>query len=227
MLYRIATGGEIFAPLGGVRDPDAAGPLGGQERVRGRPVHARGELDLPSGAPVMQEPLVADNDVYVGERGGLLTSRRRQTGTQRWSTSTHGGRLIAVSAKRIYLESHDERPVHRRSRHGTDRGRSPARPRSVPGCNLRAYDLGLTNNLNDRLYLATQSGLVIGLREIGQLQPRPLRDPKAKPFGNIPPEGALPSLRHGHSSSATPATEAAPAREPGPRTPPRPHQRSP
>ena len=53
--------------------------------------------------------------------------------------------------------------------------------------------MGLTNNLNDRLYMATPSGLVICLREIGQLQPRPLRDPKQPPFGYIPPEGALPS----------------------------------
>src|SRR5208337_5355302 len=39
------------------------------------------------------------------------------------------------------------------------------------------------------LYLGTDSGMVLCLREIGATQPRLLRDPKALPFGYIPPEG--------------------------------------
>ena len=39
------------------------------------------------------------------------------------------------------------------------------------GLNLREYGLAITNSLNDRLYLATKSGLVICLREIGLVTP--------------------------------------------------------
>ena len=111
-----------------------------------------------------------------------------KTGVARWTTSTHGGRLIAVSKTRLYLESHDEDLfiVDRAT------GRIVADPRATfsrAGLNLREYALGPTNTLNDRLYLGTHSGVIICLREIAQVKPRALRDPKAKPFGYIPPEG--------------------------------------
>jgi hypothetical protein len=55
--------------------------------------------------------------------------------------------------------------------------------------NLREFGLSMLNRFDDRLYLGTDSGLVLCLREIGATQPRLLRDPKALPFGYIPPEG--------------------------------------
>jgi len=76
------------------------------------------------------------------------------------------------------------------------------------GLNLREFTLALTNDLTDRLYTATPGGLVLSLREIGQLQPRPLRDPKLPPFGYIPPEGAMPT-----PAAAPPAETPAPAAE--------------
>ena len=66
-----------------------------------------------------------------------------------------------------------------------------------------------TNEQNDRMYFATPSGLVICLREIGQNQPRPLRDPKAPPFGHIPPEG-IPTT----PPAAPPAETTPPPSEP-------------
>jgi hypothetical protein len=57
------------------------------------------------------------------------------------------------------------------------------------GLNLRDFNLDIVNRFNDRLYFATGSGLLISLRELGQTQPRPSRDPKAPPFGYVPPEG--------------------------------------
>jgi hypothetical protein len=74
------------------------------------------------------------------------------------------------------------------------------------GLNLREYDLGPTNRENDRLYFGTTSGLIICLREIGQTQPHPLRDPKLPPFATVPPGGV------GTPKPAAPPEEAA-ARE--------------
>ncbi len=49
------------------------------------------------------------------------------------------------------------------------------------GVNLREFGLSMLNRFDDRMYFATDSGMVVCLREIGATQPRLLRDPKALP----------------------------------------------
>src|SRR5205807_1858395 len=97
-------------------------------------------------------------------------------------------------------------------------GRIVADPRATysrAGVNLRAYEVGVTNSLNDRIYLGTRSGLLLGLREIGQVRPRPLRDVKSRPFGYIPPEG-IPEAPAAVTPPAEPKPEAAPGDQPTP-----------
>jgi outer membrane protein assembly factor BamB len=210
MLYRIATGGEIAAPLGAYGTRTVLLPSGDNNVYAVDLFGASVSWVYPSGAPVLQEPLVADDDVYTVNVAGLLTSLDARTGTEHWTTSTHGGRLMGISAKKVYLESFDDDLFI------VDRGTGQilADPRATAqraGLNLREFTVGLTNNLNDRLYLATPSGLLICLRELGQLQPRLLRDPKLPPFGTVPPEGAMPG-----TPGAAPAPAAAPAENPAP-----------
>jgi outer membrane protein assembly factor BamB len=192
MLFRIATGGEIAAPMGIYGTHMLLVPSGDNNLYAIDLFDASVKWLYPSGAPMLQEPLVAGDDVYVVNRAGLLTSLDAKTGTQHWTTSTQGGRLMSVSPKKVYLESYDDDLFI------VDRGTGTilADPRATAqraGLNLREYLIGFTNNLNDRLYMGTPSGLVICLREMGQAQPSPLRDPKLPPFGSVPPEGALPS----------------------------------
>jgi outer membrane protein assembly factor BamB len=188
MLYRLATGGEIFAPLGTYGQRLIIVPSADQNVYAIDLFTADVKWTYSTGAPVLQEPLVADTDAYVANTAGLLTAIDVNTGSPRWTISTQGGRLIAVSGTRVYLESHDEDLfiVDRAT------GRIVASPEATfhRAClNLREYDLGPTNSLDDRLYFGTRSGLMICLREIGQFAPRPLRDPKQPPFGYVPPEG--------------------------------------
>ena len=68
-----------------------------------------------------------------------------------------------------------------------------ARPSSRAGLKLRDFDLDIVNRFNDRLYFATSSGMIVCMRETGHVQPRPLKDPKAPPFGYVPPEGLKPT----------------------------------
>jgi outer membrane protein assembly factor BamB len=210
LLYRIATGGEIFAPLGAYGTRTILVPSADKNVYAVDLFTASVKWTYPSGAPVMQMPLAADHDVYSVNLAGLLTSLDAETGERHWMTSTHGGRLISISAKKLYLESHDDDLFI------VDRGTGQilADPRATyqrAGLNLRDYDLSLTNDLNDRLYMATRSGMVISLREIGQTQPRPLRDPKLPPFGFIPPEGALTVPTPTLVVPETPAENAVPA----------------
>jgi outer membrane protein assembly factor BamB len=216
MLYRIATGGEIAAPLGAYGTRTVLVPSGDNNLYAVDLFGASVKWVFPSGAPVLQEPLVADDDVYAVNTAGLLASLDARTGSLHWTTSTHGGRLIAVSAKRVYLESFDDDLFI------VDRGTGQilADPRATAqraGLNLREYTIGLMNNMNDRLYMATPSGLVMCFREMGQTQPRLLRDPKLPPFGYVPPEGALPRTG-GEAPPATtaPPAEATPAPAPAP-----------
>ena len=40
---------------------------------------------------------------------------------------------------------------------------------------------------------APNSGMIVSLRELGSTAPQLLRDPKALPFGYVPPEGLKPT----------------------------------
>jgi outer membrane protein assembly factor BamB len=188
LLWRFATGGPIVAPLSthGVRTLFVAS----SDRVLYSVDLFTGNANwgYATGSPVEQEPLVSDNDVYVINDEGFLTSVDIPTGKPKWTISTLGGRLIAVSATKVYLESHDD------DLFVVDRATGkvvydPATTFKRSGINLRDFVLGPTNRFDDRLYFATSHGLVICLREIAQVAPRPIRDPKEKPFGYVPPEG--------------------------------------
>lgn len=206
MLYRVATGGAIGAGLGafGTRlllAPSADNILYGIDLLTAKVLWTH-----PSGAPIQQAPFVAGNDIYVVNTGGVLSSIDPNTGSPRWSSTTHGGQVLALSEKRIYLESADDDLfiVDRET------GRIIADPGATlvrAGLNLRSYALGVTNRENDRLYFATHSGMIIALREIGQIKPHSLRDPKALPFGYVPPEGISTT------PPAPPVTDSAPAAE--------------
>jgi len=187
-LYRISTGGPIGQGLGGFGTrtlliPSADNNLYGVDLFT-----AKLFWTFPSGAPIEQEPMVSDQDIYVINSVGNLSVLDPATGVPRWTTSTQGGELISVSATKVYLRSDnlDLFVVDRKT------GRTLVNPDETllrAGLNLRDYDLNIVNRFNDRLYFATPSGLVVCLREAGQPQPRPLKDPKALPFGYIPPEG--------------------------------------
>jgi outer membrane protein assembly factor BamB len=187
-LYRIATGG----PIG-----DGLGAYGTRTLLIPSADHNLYAIDLltsevlwtfASGAPIGQEPLIAGEDVMTINRAGYLSMLDPGTGSVRWTTPTQEGRLVAVSGSKIYLRSfHNDLYVIDRAT-----GKVLADPASTfqrAGLNLREYGLSMLNRYDDRMYFATESGMVVSLRELGANQPRLLRDPKALPFGYIPPEG--------------------------------------
>jgi outer membrane protein assembly factor BamB len=212
MLYRIATGGPIGSGIAthGTRlmmAPSADHNLYGIDLMTAQVLWS-----YPSGAPIQQEPLVSQDDVYIVNTAGQLTSLDTSSGSPRWAISTQGGPLITVGTKRIYLKSLDNDLFI------VDRvtGQMVADPRSTyerAGLNLRCFDYNPTNRFNDRLYFATTSGTIVALREAGALTPKPHRDPKALPFGYIPPEGI--------SLTPKPPVPEVPA-APGAETPPAP-----
>jgi hypothetical protein len=223
MLYRIPTGGPIGLGFATHGTRTLLAPSGDNNLYAIDLFTAQVLWSHPSGAPIQQEPMVAGDDVFVVNTAGQLTSVDVKTGSVRWTNSTQGGRLIAIGAKRIYLESHDEDLfiIDRAT------GQTTADPQTTlhrAGLNLRPYDYGITNRFNDRLYFATASGLIIALREDGQLSPRLLRDPKEVPFGTIPAEGVslTPKATPVAEPTAPPAEGTAPPPAEGAVPPPAP-----
>jgi len=187
-LYRISTGGPIGEGLAGFGTrtlliPSADNNLYGVDLFT-----AKVFWTFPSAAPILQEPLVSDQDIYVINSAGNLSSLDPATGVPRWTTWTQGGRLAAITATKVYLRSYDLDLfiIDRKT------GRTLVNPGEThlrAGLDLRDYDLNIVNRYNDRMYFATESGMIVCIREAGQAQPRPLKDPKAPPFGYIPREG--------------------------------------
>jgi outer membrane protein assembly factor BamB len=213
-LYRFRTGGPIGEGLGAYGTRTLLIPSGDDNLYAVDLFTAGGLWTFPSGAPIDQEPLVADEDIFVINAAGSLSVLRPIDGVPRWTTSTHGGRLASVSGTKVYLRSYDldlflvDRQTGRML---VDPGESHLRA----GLNLREYGLAVVNRLNDRMYFATTSGMLVCLREAGLPQPRPLRDAKAPPFGYIPPEG-LKSLTPPVAPTATPEAGGEPAAQPKP-----------
>jgi len=220
-LYRFPTGGPIGEGLGAYGTRTLLIPSGDYNLYAVDLLTARLFWVFPSGAPIEQEPLVADHDIFVINTAGSLSRLDPVTGTPRWTISTQGGQLVAVSATKVYLRSYnlDLFVIDRAT------GRTLADPGEThirAGLNLRDYDLNVVNRFNDRMYYATSSGMIIAIREPGQVKPRLLHDPKALPFGYIPPEGLkgpppeTPAAEPPTTDGVTPPANdaAAPAGEP-------------
>ncbi|HEV3164794.1 MAG TPA: PQQ-binding-like beta-propeller repeat protein [Isosphaeraceae bacterium] len=164
-----------------------------------------------SGAPMEQEPLVANKEVFAMNNRGYLTSIDAESGAVHWTLSTGGGRLLAVTEKRVYLES-PFRDLYIVDRETGNLVADAQSVRERAGLNVREFNITPTNSLTGRIYLASSSGMLICLRELGQIKPYLLRDPSAKPFGYVPRQG---EAEPGAPASSAPTQEAAPPAEGG------------
>jgi outer membrane protein assembly factor BamB len=210
-LYRVRTGGPIGEGLGsyGTRTlliPSADNNLYAVDLLTSETLWT-----FPSGGPIDQAPVIAGEDIYSINQSGYLTLLDPATGNVRWNTLTQGAKFISVGASRIYLRSwSNDLYVIDRATGGVLA--DPAATRQRAGLNLREFGLSVINRFDDRLYFGTDSGMVVCLREIGAVQPRLLRDPKALLFGYIPPEGVRPTPPP-IPAAETPAEPGAEAKE--------------
>jgi outer membrane protein assembly factor BamB len=217
VLFRLSTGGPIGDGLGAYDTRTLLVPSGDKVLYAVDLITAQRLWTFPTGAPISQEPLVSDEDVYVINTAGDLSSVDPKTGQPRWTVPTQGGQLVSVTPTKVFLRSYnlDLFIVDRAT------GRmvvDPSESHLRAGLNLREYDLNIVNRFNDRMYYATHSGLILAIREIGRVQPKLLRDPKQLPFGYIPPEGLQPTppTPPAAEPGATPEAQPAAGQEPAP-----------
>jgi outer membrane protein assembly factor BamB len=211
-LYRFVTNGMVGDGLGAhdtrtLLVPSSDNNLYAVDLLTGERIWT-----FPSGAPIQQAPMVADHDVLVINVNGELSDLDPENGSPRWTISTQGGQINAVSEKKIYLRSYN-RDLFVIDRATGSVLADPGETHVRAGLNLRDYDLWVINRFDDRIYYGTSSGMVVALREPGQVKPRFLRDPKEKPFGYVPPQGLEPFSSRKKAPTLT-ADPSAPAEDP-------------
>ncbi|HWT79640.1 MAG TPA: PQQ-binding-like beta-propeller repeat protein, partial [Candidatus Methylomirabilis sp.] len=187
-LYRVRTGGAIGEGLADYGTRTLLIPSADYSLYAIDLLTSNSLWTFSSGGVVDQAPLVAGEEIYCINQAGYLTQLDPATGNVRWSILTQGARFVAVGASRIYLRSWDN-DLYVIDRASGQVLADPAATKQRAGLNLREFGLSMLNRFDDRLYFGTDSGMVLCLREIGATQPRLLRDPRALPFGYIPPEG--------------------------------------
>jgi outer membrane protein assembly factor BamB len=200
MIYRIATGGAIGHGFASYGTRTLIIPSADQNLYAFDLLTAKGLWTFSTGSPVRQAPIVIGENVFVINDAGALSNLDPKTGSPRWTTATHSANLIAMGKTKIYLAS-ENRDLYVIDRETGNTLADPASTYQRAGLNLRELDLSFTNRENDRMYFGTKSGLLLCIREIAQPQPLVFRDPKALPFGYVPPEG-LPKAEKGDLPAA-------------------------
>jgi outer membrane protein assembly factor BamB len=189
-LFRISTGGPIGEGLGTYGTSLLLVPSADYNLYALDIFTATIKWVFPSGAPFTQEPLVCDADIIAINNAGNVFHLDPNDGKVRWSAPTPGGHLMAVSGGKVYLRS-DNLDLLVLDRATGRQVISPSDSLLRAGLDLRSFGHTVVNRFNDRLYFASDSGMIVCLREIGQPKPRPNRDPKALPFAYIPVEGIV------------------------------------
>ncbi len=192
LIWRFGAGGPVIAPLASHGTRTLLIPSMDKSIYAVDLFTGEAKWTFATGAPIRTEPIVVDDDVYVVNEDGMLSEIDAETGNSRWTISTLGGRLLAVTEHKVYLETHDGdlfivdrvtgKIIH-----------DPSATLQRAGINLRNFSHGPTNKFDDRLYFGTSNGLLLCIRETAQVKPRLVRPANLKPFGYIPPEG-LPDV---------------------------------
>jgi outer membrane protein assembly factor BamB len=141
------------------------------------------------GLPIRRAPYVVGNDLYVTpDRGGMYCLNAND-GSQRWWQATLQS-FVAVIGDAVFASDADGNLIRATRAEG---GISASMP-------MRAFSVRVSNDRTDRIFMATDSGLVIGLRKRGETIPVYHKFPDRLPIlPEVAPEIAEP-----------PAAEAAP-----------------
>ncbi len=194
-LYRIPTGGPIGEGLGAFGTRTLLIPSGDNNLYGVDLLTRESPLDFSLGC--------ADRAGTVGRRPGRLHRQHRrqfEPDRPRHRRATLDEPDAGRSSRRGQRDQALSCAVYNLDLFVMDRktGRmmvDPGETHIRAGLNLREYDLDIVNRFNDRMYFATSSGMIVCLRETGTCRTSSASDPKALPFGYVPPEGLKLRLR--------------------------------
>jgi hypothetical protein len=107
-----------------------------------------------SGAPILQQPIVTDKDIFVvADRRGLFRVNRA-SGIEVWR-NTGAQRFLAANPKFVYALDRIGRVLVLDYARGIQLGVLP----------IRGFVVPISNELNDRIYLSAHNGLLVCLHD--------------------------------------------------------------
>jgi outer membrane protein assembly factor BamB len=190
IIHRVMTKGPIRGNMG---------LYGVQQLLVGSDDHKIYSIDLfepeneatnwvfPTSAPLDHAVVVAGDDAYTVTKDGILYAINAKQGTEKWQLQIGKAKLLAITPTKIYGVTVDGAMAVVNRADGTV-AVTPEQSYHSFGVDLKNYSARLANDRNDRIYLASDDGLLLCLRELGQVTPTPLRDPKLPKFGTTPQE---------------------------------------
>lgn len=163
-----------------------------------------------TGGPVLQRPLLTDDSVYViGDRWGLIRLRHT-TLEAMWNERLPDGRVRPRPNEAVtHVLSVSPTYVIALDRRGKLLVIDAIRGSTLSEFDVSAFSLPVTNAVNDRVYLASNSGLLLCLRDRGRVVPAfaikpeaarkgPADEPKAEePKADVPKVEAPPRAPEG------------------------------
>lgn len=159
LIYQLETNGAILAPMATngkilflASEDNTLFALNAQN---GRII-----WDFTSGLPVRRAPFVISDDLYIApDRGGLFCLNAAD-GSRRWWQPKLTS-FIAVIGNSMYASDLDGNLVRASREDGGISGT----------LSMRSYAVRVANDRTDRIYMATESGLVVALRMRGETIP--------------------------------------------------------
>lgn len=152
--YQLETSGRIRTSLGYSQDyifvADSNWRLYCVEQATGRVVWV-----FSSGSPIRQKPKVVGSHVYVVPHREGLAAVSLESGRATWQQAA-ATQVVAVTEKHVYASDINDRLLIL--------DRSNGRVQAT--LNVSQLPLRVSNERTDRIYLASPTGLVIGLREL-------------------------------------------------------------
>jgi len=168
MAYRLATEAGIAAqPTYSPADPNDPGASGViYAASRDGFVHAVSEESgdplwrFSAAEPILEPPVVIDQDVYVVTQPGGMYCLDAETGAEKW-WAHQVAQFIAASNDRVYV-------ADKLNRIAVLRTASGARLDTI---GVRGMDIKIINSQTDRIYLASDTGLIHCLHELELSEP--------------------------------------------------------
>lgn len=127
-----------------------------------------------SGLPIRRAPWAVDHDLYIlPDRGGMYCLDP-DSGEQRWWSQTLSGFLAVIGSNVAAGDDQGNLVIASRNSRKT--------AQVIGSMPLRRFTVRVGNDRTDRIYLSTESGLVVCLRQIGHTFPVYHRYPDRLPI---------------------------------------------
>lgn len=147
-------------------------------------------------------PVVTNDAVFAGGDHSGVARVDRATGALVWRTDRQADQLLAVNQDFAYVRERQGKLLVYDARRATE----PATGRAAPltGLDLPEFNIPVVNTVSDRLFLASDNGLLVCLRDASAKYDTPVRmappvqvnrtPPRAAapPAGGMPKDGAVP-----------------------------------